>query len=89
MRYVGIDIEQFVTDPYGSGIQRVLQYLAKEWPAGDLHADFVVPWQGGHALLSPAQAEALLTIPFTPRDPGRRPARPRAGVHRRHSIRWS
>lgn len=69
MRYVGIDIEQFVTDPYGSGIQRVLQYLAKEWPAGDVHADFVVPWQDGHALLSPAQAEALLTIPFTPRDP--------------------
>jgi glycosyltransferase involved in cell wall biosynthesis len=67
--FVGIDLEQFVTDPYGSGIQRVLQYLAKEWPAGDLHAEFVVPWQGGHALLSPAEAEAMLTIPFTPRDP--------------------
>ena len=69
MRYVGIDIEQFVTDPYGSGIQRVLQYLAREWPTDDVHADFVVPWQDGHALLTPAQAEALLTIPFTPRDP--------------------
>lgn len=69
MRYVGVDIEQFVTDPYGSGIQRVLQYLAKEWPSGDLQADFVVPWQQGHALLSPGQAAALLSIPFTPRDP--------------------
>jgi glycosyltransferase involved in cell wall biosynthesis len=69
VRYVGIDIEQFVTDPYGSGIQRVLQYLAKEWPAGDVHAGFVVPWQGGHALLPPDQAAALLSIPFTPRDP--------------------
>ena len=69
MRYVGVDIEQFVTDPYGSGIQRVLQYLAREWPSGDVEADFVVPWQEGHALLTRAQAADLLSIPFTPRDP--------------------
>jgi glycosyltransferase involved in cell wall biosynthesis len=67
MTHVGIDIEQFVTDPHGSGIQRVLQYLAKEWPVGDTTAEFVVPWEGGHALLSREQAAALLTIPFLPR----------------------
>lgn len=67
MRHVGIDIEQFVTDPHGSGIQRVLQYLAKEWPAGDTTAEFVVPWEGGHALLTREQAADVLTIPFLPR----------------------
>ena len=36
--YVGIDIEQFVRDPYASGIQRVLQYLALEWPVDDVQA---------------------------------------------------
>lgn len=65
--HVGIDIEQFVRDPYASGIQRVLQYLALEWPEGDVSADFVVPFRGGHALLSPRQAGELLTLPFTPR----------------------
>jgi glycosyltransferase involved in cell wall biosynthesis len=68
--HVGIDIEQFVRDPYASGIQRVLQYLALEWPAGDLQADFVIPVRGGHGLLSPKQAGELLTLPFTPREPG-------------------
>lgn len=67
MRNVGIDIEQFVTDPHGSGIQRVLQYLAKEWPDGDTTAEFVVPWEGGHALLNREQAADVLTIPFLPR----------------------
>jgi len=67
MTYVGIDLEQFVTDPHGSGIQRVLQYLAKAWPEGDLEPGFVVPWQGGHGLLDREQAADLLTIPFLPR----------------------
>lgn len=67
MRHVGIDIEQFVSDPHGSGIQRVLQYIAKEWPAGDTTAEFVVPWEGGHALLTREQAAEVLTIPFLPR----------------------
>ena len=50
--YVGIDIEQFVRDPYGSGIQRVLQYLAREWPRGDVQSDFVVPVGEQYGLLS-------------------------------------
>ena len=70
MTYVGIDIEQFVRDPYGSGIQRVLQYLAKEWPVDRVQADFVVPMVDGYGLLTPAQAFDLLSIPFTPQDPG-------------------
>lgn len=68
--HVGIDIEQFVRDPYGSGIQRVLQYLAREWPSGDVQADVVVPMDGGHGLLTTEQAADLLTIPFIPREPG-------------------
>ena len=69
MTYVGIDIEQFVRDPYGSGIQRVLQYLAREWPADVAQADFVIPMDGGHGLLRPEQAAELISVPFEPRDP--------------------
>ena len=68
--HVGIDIEQFVRDPYASGIQRVLQYLALEWPQGEVQADFVIPVPGGHGLLTPQQAGELLTLPFLPREPG-------------------
>ena len=68
--HVGIDIEQFVRDPYGSGIQRVLQQLALTWPDSDMQADFVVPMGERHGLLSPAQAGELLSIPFLPREPG-------------------
>lgn len=68
--HVGIDIEQFATDPYGSGIQRVLQYLAREWPADRVQADFVVPRGRGFALLSPAQAAEVLSVPFEPRADG-------------------
>lgn len=67
MTHVGIDLEQFVTDPHGSGIQRVLQYLAKEWPDDGIVPNFVVPWDGGHGLLTREQAAELLTIPFLPR----------------------
>ena len=70
MTYVGIDIEQFVRDPYGSGIQRVLQYLAKEWPTDRVQADFVVPMGDGFGLLTPTQAFSLLSIPFTPQERG-------------------
>ena len=66
--YVGIDIEQFLRDPYGSGIQRVLQQLALNWPSDLVQADFVVPHQGEFALLTPEQAGELLSIPFQPRD---------------------
>jgi glycosyltransferase involved in cell wall biosynthesis len=60
---VGIDIEQFVLDPFASGVQRVLQYLAKEWPA-DLPARFVIPRADHYKLLTPEQACALISIPF-------------------------
>ena len=39
---MGIDLEQFLRDPYGSGIQRVLQALARHWPA-DVPVHFLVP----------------------------------------------
>ena len=65
--HVGIDIEQFVRDPYGSGIQRVLQQLALHWPT-DLGADFVVPMGAEFGLLTPAQAGELLSIPFAARE---------------------
>ena len=60
---VGIDIEQFVLDPFASGVQRVLQYLAKDWPA-DFPAHFVVPSENQFKLLTPNQAYELLSIPF-------------------------
>jgi glycosyltransferase involved in cell wall biosynthesis len=68
--HIGIDIEQFVRDPYGSGIQRVLQYLALEWPDDVARADFVVPVERGHALLTPAQAAQVLSVPFGAQEPG-------------------
>lgn len=68
--HVGIDIEQFVTDTYGSGIQRVLQYLAKDWPTDEVTADFVVPVGDRFGLLTPDQAARMLSIPFEPREPG-------------------
>lgn len=70
MTHVGIDIEQFVRDPYGSGIQRVLQQLALQWPADGPGADFVVPLDDAFGLLTPEQAAGLLTLAFVPRDPG-------------------
>ncbi len=67
---VGIDIEQFVRDPYGSGIQRVLQYLAIAWPAGDVEPVFIAPLpespRGEFVALNAAQAAELLSIPFAP-----------------------
>ncbi len=67
---VGIDIEQFVRDPYGSGIQRVLQYLAITWPEGDVEPVFIAPLpespRGEFVALNAAQAAELLSIPFAP-----------------------
>lgn len=63
MTHVGVDIEQFVADPYGSGIQRVLQQLARQWPT-EISADFVVPDQGQFLLLSPPQAADLFDLAF-------------------------
>ena len=66
--YVGIDIEQFVVDPYGSGIQRVLQHLAREWPSDRVQADFVVPIGDRFGLLTPDQAAEVIGIAFRPRE---------------------
>ena len=67
---VGIDIEQFVRDPYGSGIQRVLQYLAITWPGSDVEPVFIAPLpespRAEFLALSAAQAAELLSIPFAP-----------------------
>jgi glycosyltransferase involved in cell wall biosynthesis len=60
---IGIDLEQFVTDPFASGVQRVVQYLAKEWPK-EIQADWIVPSEANYALLTSEQAAALITIPF-------------------------
>ena len=63
---VGIDIEQFLRDPYATGIQRVLQYLAKEWQS-DLSARFVVPIprvDDAFVCLEPQDAAELLSLPF-------------------------
>lgn len=67
MTHIGIDIEQFVRDPYGTGIQRVLQYLALEWPEDGPTAQFVAPHRNGHLLLTPEQAAPILGIPFAGR----------------------
>lgn len=61
---VGIDLEQFARDPYGSGIQRVLQHVAKEWPSDAVPADFIFPDGDEYALLTAEQALAILSIPF-------------------------
>ncbi len=65
MPHVGIDLEQFVADPYRSGIQRVLQQLAVNWPSQSLEASFVVPWESQHLLLSPSQAADLISLAFS------------------------
>ena len=63
---IGVDIEQFVTDPYGSGIQRVLQYLAREWPENLAVGRFVIPQGDEFLLLSPVQATDLIGVAFAP-----------------------
>jgi len=68
MMHVGIDLEQFVTDPYTSGIQRVLQYLAREWPAGTASCAFIIPWEDRYLLLSPEQASTLIDPAFDASD---------------------
>ena len=64
MRRVGVDLEQFIVDPYGSGIQRVLQQLASLWPSDGPTADFVIPESGRYRILNPDEAARLLSIPF-------------------------
>ena len=70
MTTVGIDLEQFIRDPYGTGIQRVLQQLAINWPAGETKAEFVVPnRRGSFTLIDQATAAELLSLPFQERLP--------------------
>jgi len=64
MTHVGIDLTQFVTDPYTSGIQRVLQYLAREWPIDQIPCDFVVPVGDEFLLLGAEQAAGLIDSAF-------------------------
>ena len=64
MTHVGVDIEQFARDPYGSGIQRVLQHLALEWPDDGPSCHFVLPHPDGYLLLDPSQAGRVLSVPF-------------------------
>lgn len=64
MTHVGIDLTQFVADPYTSGIQRVLQYLAREWPVEEVPCDFVVPAGDEFLLLSAPQATSLIDAAF-------------------------
>ena len=70
MTTVGIDLEQFIRDPYGTGIQRVLQQLALNWPRGEIKAEFVVPNRRGSFTLIDRQAAVdLLSLPFQERLP--------------------
>ena len=65
MSHVGIDLEQFTVDPQGSGIQRVLQYLAREWPSELVTCDFVVPFGDDFLLLDPSAADELVSLAFS------------------------
>jgi len=72
MTHVGIDIEQFIRDPYGTGIQRVLQHIALQWPVEEISADFVVPnprRDGEFLLLDAVQAAELIGLAFEHREP--------------------
>jgi len=66
---IGIDIEQFTQDPYATGIQRVLQYLAREWPSDVIEAEFVVPISDRFGLLTKEQAAEVLDLPFGANEP--------------------
>ncbi len=65
MSHVGIDLEQFTVDPQRSGIQRVLQYLAREWPSDLATCDFVVPLGREYLLLQPSAADELISLAFS------------------------
>lgn len=64
MSTIGIDLEQFIRDPYATGIQRVLQQLAVHWP-DSVDAHWILPADDGtFLLLDSQQAGALLSLPF-------------------------
>jgi glycosyltransferase involved in cell wall biosynthesis len=78
---IGVDLAQFVREPYGSGIQRVLQYLARRWP-DDVPVDFVVPIGDSFGLLDSQQAYELVSCAFES-DPRERIAELLAGFRPR------
>jgi len=63
---IGIDLGQFSLDPFGSGVQRVLQQLAKHWPE-DTAAEFLVPTENGFGALDSNAAYQLLSTTFESR----------------------
>ena len=63
---IGVDLGQFALDPFGSGVQRVLQQLAAHWPK-DRVAEFAVPLDGSLAVLTPDAAFDLLSTTFVSR----------------------
>jgi len=64
--FIGIDLEQFVLDPHATGIQRVLQYLAREWPV-DVPAAFVFTRRDELVMIDPATALILINTAFDER----------------------
>jgi glycosyltransferase involved in cell wall biosynthesis len=64
---IGIDLEQFVRDPQGSGIQRVLQFLAARWPdAAPAHFLMADPDRDGVLVQMDAPtAAAIVGIAFS------------------------
>jgi hypothetical protein len=64
--FVGVDLEQFVIDPHATGIQRVLQYLAREWPTSVAGA-FVFSRHDELVMIDPAAAVALINRVFDER----------------------
>lgn len=63
---IGIDLGQFALDPFGSGVQRVLQQLARYWPE-DTPAEFLVPTDTGFGALDSDGAYRLLSTTFESR----------------------
>ena len=63
---IGIDLGQFALDPFGSGVQRVLQQLAHRWPT-DTPAEFLVPTEAGFGALDSTAAYQLLSTTFESR----------------------
>ena len=63
---IGIDLGQFALDPFGSGVQRVLQQLTHHWPE-DTPAEFLVPTEAGFGALDSTGAYQLLSTTFESR----------------------
>jgi hypothetical protein len=71
MTTIGIGLEQFIRDPHGTGMQRVLQQPALRWPACEIQAEFVVPnARATSTLIDRATSTERLALPFVERSPG-------------------